>query len=123
MRCPKCNGPTVTRALFTSSYQHCDRCEGKGKEEPKALADKHLDWAEVWAHPTDVDDGATTGNWVLFDSSFTSQNGVVFVRCWVSTSVVEKARYVAPVIGGVNACPGRYFEVRPRTPLKRAVTG
>lgn len=30
--CPKCNGPTVTRPLFTSLYQHCERCENPPKQ-------------------------------------------------------------------------------------------
>jgi hypothetical protein len=25
--CPKCSGPTVQRALFTSFYDHCERCD------------------------------------------------------------------------------------------------
>ena len=25
--CPKCNGPTIAKPLFTSFYQHCERCE------------------------------------------------------------------------------------------------
>jgi hypothetical protein len=25
--CPKCNGPTIERPLFTSLYRHCERCD------------------------------------------------------------------------------------------------
>ncbi len=32
--CPKCNGPTIKRPLFTSLYDHCERCETPARQAP-----------------------------------------------------------------------------------------
>ena len=44
--CPKCNGPTVERALFTSLYQHCERCEMPKRETPRREIGKINEWDE-----------------------------------------------------------------------------
>lgn len=31
MQCKKCNGPTVKKALFSSFYEHCDKCDSGDK--------------------------------------------------------------------------------------------
>lgn len=49
MTCPKCNGPTITKALFTSYYQHCEACESPAKPSIRvassAITNNRLFWA------------------------------------------------------------------------------
>lgn len=63
MTCTTCASPTETRALFTSTYQHCPRCDGGAKKvdrgTPEAVTDVPIVGALYWVKNLQLGMGMT----------------------------------------------------------------